>query len=343
MLLQWFGVPVFELLPFSRCIADGHQAGGIMLRSNIVIVCLALAGAAVGEPVHLDGETIRRDLVGTLLKVDTPLRTQIPIRIGSDGLVSAEAGALASMLGSEKDRGRWWIEHDQLCTKWFRWFEAKTRCLSLQRDGNRIYWQEASGEKGTATLEVAEIASPIADPRPNSPVVSETPASLESPSQPPESESPAPPVAAAADPAQSGPALQFSIMELSAFLPSPQTEMLRLGADVPTPKAATIPRPAVPKQVNSAVRISTAALERHEHSAEPETEISVRVAGVEMGDELNVRNGPSEFHEPLGTIPSDGRGIRIVGDCHGSWCPIHFGHLQGWVNANYLAEDHAGE
>jgi Bacterial SH3 domain len=318
-----------------------------MLRSSIVIAYLAGIGAAVGEPIHLDGETIRRDLVGALLKIDTPLRTQVPIRIGSDGLVSAEAGALASMLGSGKDRGRWWIERDQLCTKWFRWFDAKTRCLSLQRDGNRIYWQEAGGEKGTATLEVAEIAPLVTDPKPsepdNSPVVSEAPPSqpLESPSQSPESESPALPVAAEADPAQSGPALQFSTMALSALLPSPQTEMSRLGADVPRPKPATIPRTAAPKQVNSAVRISSATLERHERSTEPEADILVRVAGVEMGDELNVRSGPSELHETLGTIPSDGRGVHIVGDCNGSWCPVHYGYLRGWVNANYLAEDRA--
>jgi hypothetical protein len=314
-----------------------------MLRSSIAIAYLAGAGAALCEPVQLNGEAIRRDLVGALLKIDTPLRTQVPIRIGSDGLVSAEAGALASMLGSEKDRGRWWIERDQLCTKWFRWFEARTRCISLQRDGNRIYWQEAGGEKGTATLEVAEVAPPAADPKPSSPVVSEAPPSepAAAPSQPPQSEPPALPVAAAADPAQSGPALQFSVAALSALLPSPQSEMSRLGAAVPEPKAATIPRPAAPKQVNSAARISTAALERHERSTEPKTEIPVRVAGVEMGDELNVRSGPSEFHETLGAIPSESRGVHIVGNCNGSWCPVRYGYLRGWVNANYLAEDHA--
>jgi hypothetical protein len=308
-----------------------------MLRLSIVIAYLAGVGAALAEPVSLDGETIRRDLVGGLLKVDTPLHTQIPIRIGSDGLVSAEAGALASMLGSEKDRGRWWIEHDQLCTKWFRWFDAKTRCLSLQRDGNRIYWQEGSGEKGTATLEVADV------PPPTQPVVATPPndepkpvvASEAAPSQPEES-SPSLPVAPVL--AEAGPALQFSSVELSALLPSPEPEMSRLGADVPAPKAPA-PKQAAPKRVNPAVRIATAALERHEGSARPETGVSLRVARVESGDELNVRSGPSEFHQTVGTIPSEGRGVRLVGDCDGLWCPVRYGHLSGWVNANYLAEE----
>lgn len=315
-----------------------------MLRASIVIAYLAGASVGIAEPAHLDGETIRRDLVGALLKVDTPLRTQVPMRIGRNGLVSAEAGALASVLGSEKDRGRWWVEHDQLCIKWFRWFDAKTRCLSLQRDGKRIYWQEAGGERGTATIEVAEIARPVAAPQPqeahNSPVVAETPPSqpLESLSQLQDSESPAPPAAAATNPVQTGSALQFSAMELSALLPAPQTEMSRLGADVHALEAP-IPKQITPKRAKSAVRISTATLERHDRDTGPNSEISLRVAGVEIGDVLNVRSGPSEYDATVGTIPSGSRGVRIVGECAASWCPIHFGDLSGWVNANYLAED----
>jgi Bacterial SH3 domain len=316
-----------------------------MLRSSIVFAYLAGATAALGEPVSLDGETIRRDLVGGLLKVDTPLHTQIPIRIGSDGLVSAEAGALASMLGSEKDRGRWWIEHDQLCTKWFRWFDAKTRCISLQRDGNRIYWQEAGGgEKGTATLEVADVPTtqPVVAPQPNDepkPVVTAEAA----PAQPEETSPPLPVAPVLAE--QTGPALQFSSIELSALLPSPQPEMSRLGADdvpaatAPPPPKAPAPKQAAPKRVNPAVRIATAALERHQDSALPETGPSLRVARVGSGDELNVRSGPSEFHQTLGTIPSEGRGVRLIGDCDGLWCPVRYGYLSGWVNANYLAEE----
>ena len=38
---------------------------------------------------------------------------------------------------------------DQLCVKWFRWFEAQPRCLNLQREGQKIYWQDAEGKSGT--------------------------------------------------------------------------------------------------------------------------------------------------------------------------------------------------
>ncbi len=36
--------------------------------------------------------------------------------------------------------------------KWFRWFDAKVRCMVLHRDGNKVQWAEGSGESGTATI-----------------------------------------------------------------------------------------------------------------------------------------------------------------------------------------------
>ncbi len=66
--------------------------------------------------------------------------------------MSAEAGALGLTLGALKDRGRWWTDGDQLCMKWFRWFDAKPRCMVLHRDGNKVQWAEGSGESGTATI-----------------------------------------------------------------------------------------------------------------------------------------------------------------------------------------------
>jgi hypothetical protein len=75
------------------------------------------------------------------------------MRFGADGLVSAEAGVLGPVLGSAKDRGRWWVDGEKLCTKWFRWFDAQVRCLTIARDGSRIAWRKIDdGETGTATL-----------------------------------------------------------------------------------------------------------------------------------------------------------------------------------------------
>ena len=64
-----------------------------------------------------------------------------------------------------------------------------------------------------------------------------------------------------------------------------------------------------------------------------------RVSGVGYGDTLNIRNGPSEYHDAVGTIPSEGRGVQIIGACRDLWCPIRHGRTTGWVNRFYLAEE----
>lgn len=122
-----------------------------MLRPLIVVSLLSGATAAFAEPVPVGGDGLKA-LAGSLVEIDTPLGTKLPILFGADGLVSAEAGDLAPILGSKKDRGRWWVEGDRLCSKWFRWFDAEVRCLSVSRDGSRLFWKKDDGETGTATL-----------------------------------------------------------------------------------------------------------------------------------------------------------------------------------------------
>lgn len=124
-----------------------------MLRPFIVISVLSAATGARAEPVPLSNDALKAAVSGSLVEIDTPLGTTLPIRFGSDGLVAAEAGALAPILGSRKDRGRWWVDADKLCTKWFRWFDAQVRCLTITQEGSRIYWRKIDdGETGTATL-----------------------------------------------------------------------------------------------------------------------------------------------------------------------------------------------
>src|SRR6476661_5756707 len=124
-----------------------------MLRLLLVGVLLGIASSAWAEPVPLKGEALRQELVGSVLEIDTPLTgVVIPVRVSGDGLVSGEAGPLASTLGAAHDRGRWWINNDRLCVKWFRWFEAQTRCITVEHEGAKIYWREEGGESGTATI-----------------------------------------------------------------------------------------------------------------------------------------------------------------------------------------------
>jgi len=124
-----------------------------LFRPFLVISFLSAATGALADPVPLTNDDLKRSVAGSTVAIDTPLGTTVPMRFGTDGFVSAEAGVLAPVLGSAKDRGRWWIDGDKLCTKWFRWFDAGVRCLTLARDGQRIHWRKTDdGETGTGTL-----------------------------------------------------------------------------------------------------------------------------------------------------------------------------------------------
>ena len=111
------------------------------------------ASSAFAEPAPLTNDDLKQAVAGSVVEIDTPLGTTVPMRFTSDGLVSAEAGALAPVLGAAKDRGRWWVDGEKLCTKWFRWFDAQPRCLTISRDGSKIFWRKIDdGETGTGTL-----------------------------------------------------------------------------------------------------------------------------------------------------------------------------------------------
>ncbi len=116
----------------------------------VTIVCLP--GAAGAEAVKLGGDEIREAVTGSLLELDTPLGTTIPIRFTGDGLMTGKAGQLSSVLGAAKDRGRWWVKGDRLCYKWFRWFEAQSQCMTVQMKDERVYWHQDDGKRGTATI-----------------------------------------------------------------------------------------------------------------------------------------------------------------------------------------------
>jgi hypothetical protein len=338
---------------------------------------MVAATAVAADPVPLSSEAIKETLSGSLVELDTPAGSTIPVRFQEDGLVSGEAGPLASVLGSEKDRGRWWTADDQLCVKWFRWFDAEVRCASLRQDGTRIFWQERGGESGTATI--AELAKPAAKPTPppyalgaeqvakeetdkdqvsKSETVAtsaETPAPAQNVGQHQVADGPAD----SADP----PPLKFAGIALgttqgvtpeahapgSSFDPrrlSPvHKESVKVAAETTEPPAKEMSPPApsaapvVTRAAPAPPPVRTAAPAK---PSPPPSLMSFRVAGVAEDDMLNVRSGPSEYHSRVGVIPPASRGVKIVGPCRDAWCPIQHGRVSGWVNRYYLAVESYG-
>jgi SH3-like domain-containing protein len=349
-----------------------------LLRRLLAIVCLAFPVAAAAEPLKLGGPEIKETFTGSLLELDTPLGTTIPIRFTGDGLMTGKAGSLASVLGAAHDRGRWWVKGDRLCYKWFRWFDAQEQCLTIRLKSERVYWLQDDGKRGTATIierpEIAVVEPPkvpvrVAESAPSAPTKTGAKAPvLKSPPKlavrPPKS----PAEELGVDPdGVTDRSLFFVGLGLSRALRS-HYEIASV-ASVPLPVANTtakvtakspasarkpdaakpdVAKAAVPNAAAPSGRLPSAPSAKPARTvvatADPATavspgQVSFSVYGVDDDDVLNMRSGPSEAYAIVGVIPSNGSGVRMVGPCVGLWCQIQFRGVRGWANRYYLAQN----
>lgn len=310
---------------------------------------LATAPAAA-EPERLTSEAIQSTVAGAIVELDTPLGTKIPVKFSRDGLMAGEAGPLAGYLGAARDRGRWWVESNRLCMKWFRWFEAEPHCMSLRQQGDQIHWQEQSGRSGTA-----RIAGRL-DERPAMPTYAAAyamPKVAKPPSTSQAAESrarqPARSSAIDAPPPASREGQRVEKARSPAPEPGPESTQPDTGAGVTTAGTPASPsRPERPQKPTRPSNASNAAPPLPVRSATrgstpPDRDVrrmpSFSVVRVAHDDVLNVRVGPSEYHQRVGALPPNGRGVRIIGACRGLWCPVRYGRLSGWVNSYYLAAE----
>src|SRR6478736_3278145 len=132
----------------------------------------------------LSGQQVQDLVAGAVLEIDTPVGTKIPIRYAVDGQISGQARDLVWYLGSQEDIGRWWINANELCHKWRRWFDGEPQCMRLKKTGRTIHWLNQDGKSGTAAIAVpapARVASVQSRER-----IASAPAAPSSFSQPPE-------------------------------------------------------------------------------------------------------------------------------------------------------------
>jgi hypothetical protein len=335
-----------------------------LLRLIILFSCLVGVRVAAAEPARLSGDAIKQTVAGSALEIDTPLGSTLSVRFTNDGLMSGEAGELASLLGSATDRGRWWIADNQLCGKWFRWFEAQQRCLVIRQDGTRIFWQKDDGETGTATLVSLGDGGTA---KPPSQTVTASAGEQAGKAQAVGGE-PVPPqkfVTANAAPEPSSPATvevgpdtaprpQTSAVAASSMYPvkenllptrriaQPKAPAQKPAQRPPVQAERNAPAPAAADQkVAQASSISMRAPTPQKPIPPWAQPLSFKVAGVQDYDVLYIRSGPSQDHNSVGMIPPTGRGIVITGRCRDDWCPIRHGGVSGWVNRYYLAQDFA--
>jgi hypothetical protein len=304
-----------------------------------VFLC-ATAATALAQARDLTGAQITALVAGASVEIDTPAGSKVPVRYTADGRMSGEARDLAWYLGSETDRGRWWVAGDQLCHKWNRWFSSDPQCMRLTREGSRIRWRSADGNSGTASITTPAVAQAstmlplprvfsrrlVADTAPaavaTAPAVA-APASLAA-----EPERPGPAATVPAPPAVTGAA--NTTKSAPSFVHAPATVALAAPPPLSVPSRAALPSGTVSATPPPAAR-----------RAEPKRPAAplFMVANVRRDDVLNVRSGPSAEADIVGELPPGSRGIAITDACRARWCPVQHLSASGWVNSAFLAPE----
>ena len=117
-------------------------------------IMVVVGSAAFGnEPIEgqMDSSALRKAVAGKTVHLATPLGG-LPINYRTDGTMSGRAGTLASYIGSERDRGRWWVVADKLCQRWNTWLSGKSYCFRLRQQGATVHWTRNDGLSGVATI-----------------------------------------------------------------------------------------------------------------------------------------------------------------------------------------------
>ena len=117
----------------------------------LLVIQFGLAGSTLAEPSKLTGEALRQAVSGRTVLIATAIGS-LPIRYKSNGTMTGQAPAFVASLGTEIDRGRWWIADDRLCQRWYRWLAAKRYCFKLQHVSGIVHWLRDDGLSGTATI-----------------------------------------------------------------------------------------------------------------------------------------------------------------------------------------------
>lgn len=130
-----------------RC--SGVGRGGV---ASALLTAALGASAATGEPASLSSDDLRLLASGKTVHLESPYGT-LPVSFKPDGTLSGKAsGALAAYLGSTSDRGRWMVQGDRICQKFFKWFAGEMHCMRVRQEGRRIHWRRDDGLTGTATV-----------------------------------------------------------------------------------------------------------------------------------------------------------------------------------------------
>lgn len=129
-----------------------------MLKSALIataaVATLVLGGAQAHAETALAGDALRTAISGKTVFLNIS-GFELPIQYSSRGTMKGSMGTVAAALArgdGSSDRGKWWVDGDQLCQKWYTWMEGQTYCYKLSRAGNNVRWVRSDGRSGTARI-----------------------------------------------------------------------------------------------------------------------------------------------------------------------------------------------
>jgi hypothetical protein len=123
--------------------------------ATVFAAAMMVAGsAAFGSELvegQMDSSALRKAVAGKTVHLTTPMGS-LPINYRTNGTMSGKSGILASYVGSERDRGRWWVVADKLCQRWNTWLSGKSYCFRLRQQGATVHWTRNDGLSGVAMI-----------------------------------------------------------------------------------------------------------------------------------------------------------------------------------------------
>jgi hypothetical protein len=137
------------------CVVLEEQGEVMKIGALVLAAGLALpALPATAESITLAGDELRQAIIGKTVYLNVS-GFELPIVYSANGRMKGTMGTVAASFSTGNgaaDRGKWWVENDQLCQKWNSWMDGQSYCYKLTLNGNKVTWVRNDGRSGTARI-----------------------------------------------------------------------------------------------------------------------------------------------------------------------------------------------
>lgn len=127
---------------------------GTIIAVPCSIIAPAYAKVVSEQGTPLTKSDIEKAIAGKRIYLSIPFGGEMPLYYRNDGVVDGSGETIGlGRFFAPTDQGAWWIEQNQLCQKWQRWYEGRQFCFRLESLGeSRLIWRRDDGEEGIARV-----------------------------------------------------------------------------------------------------------------------------------------------------------------------------------------------